>query len=101
MPKPKTGLTKKRSKATKERAKTARKLARKGRDRSLSTHGMGALTQAEKIALSKGLAGKTDISSPAKYKEEVEKSGAKKISQRQRKKTVKKPKYTPRKPKRK
>jgi hypothetical protein len=100
MPKPKTGLTKRKSKATKTRARTAKKLERKGRERSLSTHGMGKLTAAEKVALSRGLSGKSDVSSPAKYKAEVEGMGAKKISQRQRKRTVKGSTYTPKKPKR-
>jgi len=99
--KPSTGLTKKKSKATKTRVRVAKKLERKGRERSLSTHGMGALTSAEKITLSRGLSGRTDVSSPAKYKAEVEGMGAKKISQRQRKRTVKKSKYIPKKPKRK
>jgi hypothetical protein len=99
--KPSTRLQKKATKTQKKRAKTAKKLERKGLEKSLSTHGVGALRPEEQHALALGLMGKKDISSPEKYKEAIEGMGSKKISQRQRKKLVKKSKYTPRKPKRK
>lgn len=89
MPKPKTGLTKKRSKATKSRARSARKLERKGRTPSLSTHGMGKETKTEERVLSAGLSGRKDISEKELYKIVVESQGQK-MSLKQRKKSTKK-----------